>query len=79
MSPRKLPETTIPPRVTRAQILALFAIGVVCVADDADQGFRLLAGPALSLIVVREDGRRWKIEADGERITESLGEVSRGT
>ena len=72
-----LPKSTIPPRVTKAQITSLWAIAVVCVPDDVDHNVQLFAGPAGSVIVVGDDGKRWKIEADGKRITESYGEVPR--
>jgi hypothetical protein len=74
--PLELPQTTVPPTVTEGQARALFAITVV--ALPAGQELRLLAGPAGSLIAVRADGRRWKIEADGERVIESLGEIAHG-
>jgi hypothetical protein len=74
--PLDLPQTTVLPTMTEGQARALFAIAIV--ALPAGQKLSLLAGPAGSLIAVRPDGRRWKIEADGERVIESLGEIEHG-
>jgi hypothetical protein len=73
-----LPETTVPPTITRAQLATLFSLGVIFVPDGEDLGLRLIAGPAASLLVVAEDGRRWQIETCGKIAVVPAGEASRG-